>query len=143
VAALRVRVAELEATAAHQAPVVELTAPARRLRAEMVALRKERDDLAESLAQIEAYQPGILNVAKAWVASIDRTARCRRRQRMAGKELTRETPLAAGRLKVGFGGRPSEIYDSGFAFRQWADQTWRTRQAVSSRRSVMSAGSQA
>ena len=38
-------------------------------------LRKERDDLAESLAQIEAYQPGILNVAKAWLASIERTAR--------------------------------------------------------------------
>jgi hypothetical protein len=45
------------------------------LMTELAALRKERDDLAESLAQIEAYQPGILNVAKAWVASIDRTAR--------------------------------------------------------------------
>src|SRR3954466_679102 len=64
-AALRARVAEFEATAAHQAPVVELTPQARRLRVEMAALRKERDDLAESLAQIEAYQPGILNVAKA------------------------------------------------------------------------------
>jgi hypothetical protein len=45
------------------------------LMAELAALRKERDDLAESLAQIEAYQPGILNVAKAWLAAIDRTAR--------------------------------------------------------------------
>src|SRR3954469_12274140 len=72
---LRARVTESEATAAHQAPVVELTPQARRLWAEMAALRKERDDLAESLAQIEAYQPGILNVAKAWVASIERTAR--------------------------------------------------------------------
>jgi hypothetical protein len=70
-AALRARVAEFEATAAHQAPVVELTPQTRRL----AALRKERDDLAESLAQIEAYQPGILNVAKAWLAAIDRTAR--------------------------------------------------------------------
>jgi hypothetical protein len=75
VAALRAGVAKLEATATHRAPVVELTTPARRLRAEMAALRKERDDLAESLAQIEAYQPGILGVAKAWLASIDRTAR--------------------------------------------------------------------
>jgi hypothetical protein len=75
VAALRVRVAELEAMVAYQAPVVELTTPVRRLRAEMAALRKERDDLAESLAQVEAYQPGILNVAKAWVASIERAAR--------------------------------------------------------------------
>ena len=45
------------------------------LMTELATLRKERDDLAESLAQIEAYQPGILNVAKAWVASIDRAAR--------------------------------------------------------------------
>jgi hypothetical protein len=75
VATLRARVAELEAAAAHQAPVVELTPPARRLRAEMAALRKERDDLAESLAQVEAYQPGIRGVARAWVASIDRAAR--------------------------------------------------------------------
>src|SRR3954465_13160740 len=74
-ATLRAHVAELEATAAPRAPVVELTPQARRLRAEMAALRKERDDLAESLAQIEAYQPGILNVAKAWLASIARTAR--------------------------------------------------------------------
>jgi hypothetical protein len=41
----------------------------------MAALRKERDDLAESLAQVEAYQPGIRGVARAWVASIDRAAR--------------------------------------------------------------------
>src|SRR4051794_5790291 len=74
-ATLRARVTEVEATVVHQAPVVELTPQARRLRAEMATLRKERDDLAESLAQIEAYQPGILNVAKAWVASIDCTAR--------------------------------------------------------------------
>ena len=74
-ATLRARVAELEASVAHRAPVVELTTPARRLRAEMAALQKERDDLAESLAQIEAYQPGILNVAKAWLASIERTER--------------------------------------------------------------------
>jgi hypothetical protein len=73
-ATLRARVAELEATAAHQAPVVELT-PVRRPRAEMAALQKERDDLAESLAQVEAYQPEILNVAKAWLTSIERTAR--------------------------------------------------------------------
>jgi hypothetical protein len=67
-AVLRARVAELEAAAAHRAPVVELTTPAWRLRAERAALQKERDDLVESLAQIEAYQPGILSVAKAWAA---------------------------------------------------------------------------
>jgi hypothetical protein len=68
-------VAELEAAAAHRTPVVELRPPARQLRAELAALRKERDDLAESLAQVEAYQLEILNVAKAWVVSIDQTAR--------------------------------------------------------------------
>jgi hypothetical protein len=73
-ATLRARVAEFEATAVHQAPVVELTPQARRLRAEIAALQKKRDALAESLAQIEAYQPGILNVVKAWVAQIERTA---------------------------------------------------------------------
>ena len=57
-ATLRARVAEVEATAAHQAPVVELTPQARRLRAEMAALRKERDALAESLAQIKRISPG-------------------------------------------------------------------------------------
>jgi hypothetical protein len=32
------------------------------LRAEIAALKQERDDLAESLAQVEAYQPEIPNV---------------------------------------------------------------------------------
>ena len=41
-AALRTRVAELEAAAAHRTPVVELTTPAHRLRAELAALRLVR-----------------------------------------------------------------------------------------------------
>jgi hypothetical protein len=40
----------------------------RRRRTKVAAPQKERDDLAESLAQIEAYQPGVLSVAKAWAA---------------------------------------------------------------------------
>jgi len=74
-AALRTRVAELEAAAARRIPVVELTTPARQLRAELAALRKARDDLAERLAQIRAYQPGIEAEAKAWLAKIDRVSR--------------------------------------------------------------------
>ena len=74
-AVLRTRVAELEAAAAHRIPVVELTTPARQLRAELAALRKERDDLAEQLAQITSYQPGIEAEAKAWLAKIDRASR--------------------------------------------------------------------
>jgi hypothetical protein len=61
--------------AAHRIPVVELRAPARQLRAELAALRKERDDLAERLAQIRSYQPGIEAEAKAWLAKIDRASR--------------------------------------------------------------------
>ena len=75
VATLRAQVAELEAAAAHRIPVVELTTPARQLRAELAALRKERDDLAERLAQIRSYQPGIEAEAKAWLAKIDRASR--------------------------------------------------------------------
>jgi len=74
-AALRARVAELEAAAAHRTPVVELTTPAHRLRAELAALRKERDDLAERLAQVRSYQPGIEAETKAWLAKIDRASR--------------------------------------------------------------------
>jgi uncharacterized membrane-anchored protein len=40
-----------------------------------VALRRERDELAVVLAQIEAYQPGIADKARAWVDQIDRTPR--------------------------------------------------------------------
>src|SRR6478736_8977339 len=74
-AALQARVAELEAAAAHRTPVVELTTPAHRLRAELAALRKERDDLAERRAQIRSYQPGIEAEAKAWLAKIDGATR--------------------------------------------------------------------
>jgi chromosome segregation ATPase len=74
-AALRTRVAELEAAAAHRTPVVELRPPAHRLRAELAALRRERDDLAERLAQITSYQPGIEAEAKAWLTKIDRASR--------------------------------------------------------------------
>ena len=74
-AALQARVAELEAAAAEWTPVVELTTPARQLRAELAALRKERDDLAERLAQIRAYQPGIEAEARTWLAKIDRASR--------------------------------------------------------------------
>jgi chromosome segregation ATPase len=73
-AAFRTRVAELEAAAAHRTPVVELTTPAHRLRAELAALRKERDDLAERLAQVRSYQPGIEAEARTWLAKIDRAS---------------------------------------------------------------------
>ena len=70
-AALQARVVQLEAKLAAKPPPM----PARRLKGRFVALKQDCDALAESLAQIEAYQPGITDAAKAWVASIDRTAR--------------------------------------------------------------------
>jgi hypothetical protein len=41
----------------------------------VAALRRERDELAVQLAQIEAYQPGIAAKARAWVEQVDRPAR--------------------------------------------------------------------
>jgi hypothetical protein len=70
-AALQARVVQLEAELAVRPPPL----PARRLKGRFAALKQDCDALAETLAQIEAYQPGIIDVAKAWVASIDRTAR--------------------------------------------------------------------
>jgi predicted nucleic acid-binding Zn-ribbon protein len=54
---------------------VRLMAELATLRAEIAALKQERDDLAESLAQVEAYQPGITDAAKVWAAQIDRASR--------------------------------------------------------------------
>ena len=68
-AALQGRVAQLE---------VELAAgssdgprPTGRLMEAYAALRRERDELAVQLAQIEAYQPGITAKAQAWVEQVD------------------------------------------------------------------------
>jgi hypothetical protein len=46
-------------------------APSGRLQEAFLAVRRERDELAVQLAQIEAYQPGITAKAKAWVAEVD------------------------------------------------------------------------
>ena len=70
-AALQARVVQLEAELAARPPPLS----ARRLKGRFTALNQDCDALAETLAQIEAYQPGITDAAKAWVISIDRTAR--------------------------------------------------------------------
>jgi hypothetical protein len=36
------------------------------------ALRRERDELAVQLAQIEAFEPGITAKARVWVVRVDR-----------------------------------------------------------------------
>jgi hypothetical protein len=75
-ATLRARVAESEATAVHQAPVVELTPQARRLRAELAAHCGRNATIWPRVwRRLRPIKPGILNVAKAWLAAIDRTAR--------------------------------------------------------------------
>ena len=51
---------------------------ARCLRDRFTALKRERDELAERLVVIEAYQPGITAKARAWVAEVDKPLRrCR------------------------------------------------------------------
>jgi len=80
-AVLEARVAHLEA---------ELTArpqpaPRKAARRDAVAApKRERDELAERLAQIEAYQPGIAAKARAWVAEIDKPPPRRRNSKKAG-----------------------------------------------------------
>ena len=69
-AALEARMAELVAK-----PQARLRVPSRRVSEPDAALRQERDALAEQLAQIEAYQPGIGDKARAWVAEVDRPRR--------------------------------------------------------------------
>jgi hypothetical protein len=69
-AALQARVVQLEAELAARPPPL----PARRLKGRFAALKQDCDALAETLAQIEAYQPGITDAAKAWLARIDRAS---------------------------------------------------------------------
>jgi hypothetical protein len=73
-AALQARVVQLEAELATRPPPGPVT-PARRLKSKFAALKRECDELAERLAQIEAYQPGITEAAKGWVAQIDGSSR--------------------------------------------------------------------
>jgi hypothetical protein len=67
-AALQARVAQLEIgrepSRGHR-PQPAPGKPADRLREAYTALKRERDELAERLAQIEAFQPGIADAARA------------------------------------------------------------------------------
>jgi len=74
-ARLQARVAQLEVELATKPP--DGPRPTGRLAEAYAALRRERDELAVQLAQIEAYQPGITEKARAWVGQIDRTPRRR------------------------------------------------------------------
>jgi hypothetical protein len=71
---LQARVVQLEAELATR-PTAGSVTPARRLKSKFAALKQERDELAERLAQIETYHPGITDAAKAWVAQIDGSPR--------------------------------------------------------------------
>ena len=64
--------AQLEAELAARPPAGP-KAPAGRLREAYLAVRAEHDELAVTLAQIEAYQPGIAAKARAWVEQVDTT----------------------------------------------------------------------
>jgi hypothetical protein len=54
--------------------------PTGRQRDDVAVLKQERDELAERLAQIEAFQPGIVDAARAWVAQVDAPSRRRRKR---------------------------------------------------------------
>jgi hypothetical protein len=71
-AALQGRVAQLEVELAAMSSA-EPRAPSGRLWEAFLALRRECDELAVLLAQIEAYQPGIAAKARAWVEQVDTT----------------------------------------------------------------------
>ena len=75
-ALLHARVARLEAELA-AVPPAGSRAPSGRLREAYLALKQERDEIAMTLAQIAAYEPGIAAKARAWVEQIDRTPRRR------------------------------------------------------------------
>ena len=61
-AALQARVAQLEVELAARPQPAPKKLPGRDA---VAALKRERDELAEHLAQIEAYQPGVASKAKA------------------------------------------------------------------------------
>jgi len=77
-AVLQGRVAQLEVELADR-PVAGPVMPTGQLLEAYAALRWERDELAVVLAQIEAYQPGIADKAKAWMEQVDRMPPGRRR----------------------------------------------------------------
>ena len=78
-AALQGRVAQLEAELAAR-PQPAPRKPSRRVWDPVAALKRERDELAERLAKIEAYQPGIAAEAAAWIAEVDAPPKRRRKR---------------------------------------------------------------
>src|SRR5690348_16824361 len=74
-AALEARVVQLEAELAGRPQP-----PARKLPGRQdAALRAERDELAERLARIAAYDPTVEAKAAAWISEVDRPPRRRKR----------------------------------------------------------------
>jgi hypothetical protein len=76
-AVLQGRVAQLEVELAGRPSASPRPSTGRLLQA-FRALRQERDELAMTLAQIEAYQPGVAAKARAWVEQVDAAPRRRR-----------------------------------------------------------------
>src|SRR5690242_7204369 len=76
-AAMQGRVVQLEVELLTR-PSASPRPPTGRLLQAYVALRRERDELAMKLAQIEAYEPGIAAKARAWVEQLDAAPRRRK-----------------------------------------------------------------
>ena len=77
-AALRARVAQLEAELATR-PQRAPRKPPGLARDAVAVLKRERDELAERLAMIEAFSLGVEAKAKAWISEADKPPRRRKR----------------------------------------------------------------
>jgi hypothetical protein len=75
-AAIQARVAQLSAELAAR-PKPAPGKPPRRVRDAVAVLKRERDELAERLATVEAYQPLVTAKAQAWIAQVDAPPRRR------------------------------------------------------------------
>jgi hypothetical protein len=77
-AVLQARVDQIEADrAARLQPVPRR--PTDRLQESYAALKRERDELAERMAAVEAFQPGITAEAQTWIKQVDAPPRRRRK----------------------------------------------------------------
>src|SRR5689334_18707928 len=94
-AALQERVAQLEAELAG-GPLDGPVMPTGWLSGVHLALEQERAELAERLAAIEAYQPGITEKARAWVERVDRTTSVKGRS-ISGRGKSEAETQGSGR----------------------------------------------
>jgi hypothetical protein len=98
-AALEARVAELGVELVAKPQPAPRTAPAR-LAVDYAALKQERDDLAERLNRIVAYDPKIEAKAKAWIAQVDQAPQvAERHAKPGGRKPRHQIPKPAKSIR--------------------------------------------